>query len=179
MKALLIGAAAAVLAGCTCPAPFKLEPLGQRPVAFQADVQEAAPATVITTHKPPSAPPAPSGKSGSPAAKKATYTVATRKESSPPAQFGEKIDPLIEKAKAAIRAMMPDPPSAEFGEIRRIVKSLLGELVDTVCGHVTGKDASGKSTGEMAFLYIVHDDQGYLVDGNNPMAETGYRNLCE
>ena len=176
MKALLIGASAAVLAGCTCPAPLSLNGVGPRPVAFQADVQEAESAIVEKSHKPPSAP---SGKNTNPAARTAMHTPATKKEPSPPPQLDEKPDPLIEKAKAAIRTMMEDSASAEFGEIRRVVKILLGEPVDTVCGHVIGKNASGGNTGEMAFLYIVQDGEAYLVDGNNPMAETGYRNLCD
>jgi len=74
---------------------------------------------------------------------------------------------------------MADPASVEFGEIRRVAKNLLGEPVNAICGHVNGKAASGGNTGEMAFLYVVQEDEAYLVDGNNPMAETGYRNLCE
>jgi hypothetical protein len=176
MKALLIGASAAVLAGCTCAAPFNVNRLGPRPVAFQAEVQEAESATVANTPQPQ---PERSGKNTNPTARSATYTLATNRGPLPPTQLDEKGDPVIEKAKAAIRAMMEDPASAEFGEIRRIVKNLLGEPVNTICGHVTGKNASGGSTGEMAFLYIVPDDEAYLVDGNNPMADTGYRNLCE
>src|SRR5262249_4402369 len=109
----------------------------------------------------------------------ATYTPASKKEPSPPTGLDEKPDPLIDKAKATIKTMMENPASAEFGEIRGVVKILLGEPVDTICGHVMGKNASGGSTGQMAFLYIVQHDEAYLVDGHNPMAETAYRNLCE
>jgi hypothetical protein len=176
MKAFLMGASAAVLAGCTCPAPLNLNQIGPRPVAFQAEIQEAQSATVANAPQPQ---PARSGKNTNPTAKSVTYTLATNKGPLPPAQLEQKGDPVIEKAKAAIRAMMDEPASAEFGEIRRVVKNLLGEPVNTICGHVKGKNASGGDTGEMAFLYIVYDNEAYLVDGNNPMAETGYRNLCE
>jgi hypothetical protein len=175
MKALLIGATAAVLAGCTC-ASSNLNQIGLGPIAFQTEVQEAESATVANTHKPPSAP---SNKRSNPAAKGATYTLATNRGPLPPARLDENADPVVEKAKTAIRAMMEDPASAEFSEIRQVVKTLLGEPVNTVCGHVKGKNESGANTGEIAFLYTVDDDAAYLVDGTNPMAETGYRNLCE
>ena len=45
---------------------------------------------------------------------------------------------------------------------------MLDEPVDTICGYVKGKNASGGDTEEMPFLYIIRDDrdgEAYLVDG--------------
>jgi hypothetical protein len=36
---------------------------------------------------------------------------------------------------------------------------MLDEPVDTICGYVKGKNASGGDTEEMPFLYIIRDDR--------------------
>ena len=74
--------------------------------------------------------------------------------------------------------MMENPASAEFGKLKRAVKGLRGESLDTVCGYVKGKSASGLDTGEMAFLYIAQGNETYLVDGSSLTAETVHRVLC-
>jgi hypothetical protein len=176
VRALLLIGSAAILAGCTCAASLNQNQVGLGPIAFRADVEEIDSTTATKTQK---LPPVRSGKNTNSAAKRTAHAVAAKGEPPPPAQLEKKTDPLIEKAKAVIRKMMADPASVEFGEIRRVAKNLLGEPVNAVCGHVNGKAASGGSTGEMAFLYVIQEDEAYLVDGNNPMAETGYRNLCE
>jgi len=94
------------------------------------------------------------------------------------AQLNDKGNPVLEKAKAAIAVIMESPASAKFGEMKRAVKSLLGEPLDTICGYVKGRDPSGGDTGEMPFLYIIHHDEAYLVDGSSPVAETLHRVLC-
>src|SRR5215211_1845185 len=85
-----------------------------------------------------------------------------------------KLHPL----SSAIAVIMESPASAKFGEMKRAVKSLLGEPLDTICGYVKGRDPSGGDTGEMPFLYIIHHDEAYLVDGSSPVAETLHRVLC-
>ena len=57
---------------------------------------------------------------------------------------------LAEKtAKATIAAKLEDPASAEFGEMKRAIrKNTLGKSVDTICGRVKGKKASGEDTGD-------------------------------
>ena len=97
----------------------------------------------------------------------------------PSAHLKRNADTVTKKAKAAIVAIMEDPASAQFGKVKRAVKTRLGERLDTICGYVKGKDASGKDVGEMPFLYIVHQHEAYLVDGNSPAADTVYRAVCE
>jgi hypothetical protein len=113
-----------------------------------------------------------------PVAKTAKVAVAAKMQSSPPARPNEHADRTIDKAKAAVAAMMENPGSAEFGGIKRGVKNLRGERLDTVCGHVRGKSASGGDTGDMPFLYIVHHNEAHLVDGSSPVADTLYQVLC-
>jgi hypothetical protein len=98
-----------------------------------------------------------------------------------PAQLNDTAEPT-EKAKASIAAMMVNPASAEFYKLKRAVKNLLDESVDTVCGYVKGKNASGGDTGEMPFLYIIRDDrdgEAYLVDGKSYVAQTVHSVLCK
>ena len=75
--------------------------------------------------------------------------------------------------------MMVNPASAEFYNLKRAVK-MLDEPVDTICGYVKGKNASGGDTEEMPFLYIIRDDrdgEAYLVDGRSYVAQTVRRSL--
>jgi hypothetical protein len=113
-----------------------------------------------------------------PVARTAKVAVVAKTQPVPSAKPNEHADRAIEKAKAAVAAMMEDPGSAEFGGIKRGVKNLRGERLDTVCGHVRGKSASGGDTGDMPFLYIVHHNEAHLVDGSSPVAETLYQVLC-
>ena len=51
--------------------------------------------------------------------------------------------------------------------------------MDTICGHVKGKNASGGETGERPFLYLVKEDDAYVVDGKaGSAAAIAYRNIC-
>jgi hypothetical protein len=94
-----------------------------------------------------------------------------------PAETSEQV---IARAKTTIAAKLEDPRSAEFGEMKRAMrKDTLGESVDTICGYVKGKKASGESTGDRPFLYLVKDDEAYVVDGPAlSIAATAYRNIC-
>ena len=109
----------------------------------------------------------------------AKYTVAGRTARLPPAQL---TDTATEKAKASIAAMMVNPASAEFYNLKRAVTKMLDEPVDTICGYVKGKNASGGDTEEMPFLYIIRDDrdgEAYLVDGRSYVAQTVHGVLCK
>lgn len=54
----------------------------------------------------------------------------------------------------------------------------LGQFVDTICGHVKGKKASGEGSGDKPFLYLVKDNEAYVVDGPpTSAAATAYRNI--
>jgi hypothetical protein len=124
------------------------------------------------------------GKNPSPArigqsAKNAKSTIGAKIGTS--AQLGDETDPVTAKAMTAIAAKMEDPVSAEFVEMKRAIrKNTLGQPVDTICGYVTAKNVSGEHSGQQPFLYLVKDDEAYLVDGNaDTTATTAYRNICK
>jgi hypothetical protein len=89
-------------------------------------------------------------------------------------------DPVLKKARITVAAKLDDPASAEFEDMKRAMrKNTFGQPVDTICGHVKGKKTSGEDIGEKPFLYLVKEDEAYVVD-NNPesAAATAYRNIC-
>jgi hypothetical protein len=115
------------------------------------------------------------------AEKKAKPTTTEAKVEAPAAgRPAEKSDPVIIKAKTTIAAKLEEPASAEFGEMKRAVrKNTLGQSVDTICGRVKGKTASGEDTGDRPFLYLVTEDEAYVVDGPaKSAAASAYRNIC-
>jgi hypothetical protein len=89
-------------------------------------------------------------------------------------------DPVLNKAKTTVAAKIEDPTSAEFGEMKRAIrKNTFGRPVDTICGRVKGRNASGGETREMLFLYLVKEDDAYVVDGpTNSASAIAYRNIC-
>lgn len=95
-------------------------------------------------------------------------------------QPAEGFDPVLKKARTTVAQKLEDPASAEFDDMKREMrKNTFGQPVDTICGHVRGKKVSGEDTGERAFLYLVKDDEAYVVDGNaESAAATAYRNIC-
>jgi hypothetical protein len=92
----------------------------------------------------------------------------------------EPLDPVLERAKASIVAKMENPASVKFSDMDRAFrKNTFGRATDTICGHVRGKNASGEDTGERPFLYLVKEDDAYVVDGKpDSAAATAYRNIC-
>jgi hypothetical protein len=62
----------------------------------------------------------------------------------------------------------------------RCERNTPGQSVDTICGRVKAKKASGEDTGDRPFLYLVKDDEAYVVDGapGSAAAATAYRNIC-
>jgi hypothetical protein len=190
LRVLLISALAATLVGCACFAPQPattngcptmtgyacLDPtaaqIDSKPVTFKVEAQDLKAAIAPSTQNPPSAR---LGKTN-PVAKGARHAIAGKIRPLPSAELNDNAD--IEKAKATIAAMMENPASSQFGEMKRTVRDLLGESIDTICGYVRGKNAAGGDTGEMPFLYIIQHDEAYIVDGTSTMAETAYRNLC-
>jgi hypothetical protein len=116
-----------------------------------------------------------------PAEKKPTSTVVEAKVEAPASgRPAETSDPVIVKAKTTIAAKLEDPASAEFGEMKRAMrKNTLGKAVDTICGRVKRKKASGEDAGDWPFLYLVTEDEAYVVDGPaNLAAASAYRNIC-
>jgi hypothetical protein len=162
MKALLMAALAVALVGCTATRHT-----------------ETAGARKPTTSKV-------SAKTTKSIAPKEAKAVAKAKHirttGTSPAPLPKRSDPVTEKAKAAIAAMLENPASAEFYKLERAQKKLLHRPVDTICGHVRAKSASGRNTGGMPFLYIIgHDreDEAYLVTGTSHVAQTVHGALCK
>ena len=115
------------------------------------------------------------------AEKKAKSTTIEAKVEAPASgRPAETSDPVIIKAKTTIAAKLEDPASAEFGEMKRAMrKNTLGKSVDTICGRIKGKTTSGENTGDRPFLYLVTEDEAYVVDGPaNSAAASAYRNIC-
>ena len=96
-------------------------------------------------------------------------------------QSADTSEVVADKAKATIAAKMENPASAEFSDMKRAMrKNTLGRPIDTICGHVKGKNTSGGETGERPFLYIVKEDDAYVVKGKaDSAAAIAYRNICK
>jgi hypothetical protein len=96
-------------------------------------------------------------------------------------RIAEASDPVLNKAKISIAAKMENPASAEFSDMKRAVRmNMIGKPVDTICGHVRGKNAAGGDAGDRPFLYLVKDDDAYVVDGKpDSAAAIAYRNICK
>jgi hypothetical protein len=108
-----------------------------------------------------------------------TANVPTRTDAAASDRPAESSDPVLNKAKTSVAAKMEDPASAEFGDMKRAIrKNTLGKPMDTICGHVRGKDASGSDTGDRPFLYLVKEDDAYVVAGKDLAAAIAYRNIC-
>jgi hypothetical protein len=110
-----------------------------------------------------------------------TAHVPTRTKAAASYRSAESSDLVLDKAKIAVAAKMEDPASAEFGDMKRAMrKNTLGKRMDTICGHVRGKDASGSDTGDRPFLYIVKEDDAYVVGGKTDWAAAiAHRNICK
>ena len=178
MKALLIGALAASLAGCSClsrPVPTAAQAVST-PAALKMDGQNRKSIAGASKQNLRSAQ---FRRKTNAVARRAKTTTAGNTAPLTSAQVGYKADPVIEKAKAAIAALMENSASAQFQTMRRAVRNFSGESLDTICGHVKGKNASGRGTVAIPFLYIVDHDEAYLVDGRSPAAEIVHRSICE
>ena len=195
MRTLLIGLLAAPLVGCSIP----LSPLASTDSCSDANGYLASAGRAAEP------PPAPSKSSS--AATKPKSAIAAKAEERPTTAVREKPqpvekkpaspvieakvqapasgrpaetpDPIIVKAKATIAAKLEDSASAEFGEMKRAMrKNTLGKSVDTICGRVKGKKASGEG-GDWPYLYLVTEDEAYVVNGPaNSAAASAYRNIC-
>jgi hypothetical protein len=200
MRTLLIGVLAATLVGCSCPLP----PQASMDACMDASGSGCLNGMAVSR----SIEPAPASSKTNSATTKVKSTIATKTEKPSIAdvrgrpQLAEKkakstmieakveapasgrpaetSDPVIVKAKTTIAAKLEDPTSAEFGEMKRAIrKNTLGKPVDTICGRVKGKKASAENTGDWPFLYLVTEDEAYVVDGPaNSAAASAYRNIC-
>jgi hypothetical protein len=152
MRTLLIGALAASLVGCSC---F---------VSQQAGVEACTGGNGLACFD----------RTAKPTA------TAAKVEPSGPDQPSEAPDQVMAQAKITVAAKLEDPASAEFGEMKRSMRTnTLGQSVDTICGRVKGKKASGEATEDRPFLYLVKDNEAYVVEGPpTSAAATAYRNIC-
>jgi Protein of unknown function (DUF3551) len=101
-------------------------------------------------------------------------SVATKIETPQPSQLDD--ETVIKKAKITVAAKMEDPASVEFVDIKRAMNKNTFEII---CGHIKGKRKSGEATGERPFLYLVKEDEAYIVDrGPDSMAAIVYRAQC-
>jgi hypothetical protein len=200
MRTLFIGVLAATLVGCSCPLPPQasmeactdpngfgclnrmaagrpIEPTPQSSTTNSAETRVRSPIAAKTEE--PSI--AHVVRDRPPAEKKAKSSMIEAKVDAPASgRPAETSDPVIIKAKATIAAKLEDATSAEFGEMKRAIrKNTLGKSVDTICGRVKGKKASGEDTGDRPFLYLVTEDEAYVVDGPaKSAAASAYRNIC-
>ena len=206
MRTLIIGALATTLVGCSCYVPPQsgfeactggyacydgngaLSHLSQatEPEPSSVDKSPAAPkektALAARTAKPSSA----HADKTTRHAGRSTKSTATADANIWPAPASavapppDAIDPVVDKAKIAVAVKLENPSSATFSEMNRSMrKNTLGQSVDTICGHVKGKKASGEDIGDRPFLYLVKDDEAYVADGTpTSPASTAYRNIC-
>ncbi|XSC45519.1 hypothetical protein ACF1BQ_005290 [Bradyrhizobium sp. RDT10] len=200
MRTLLIGVLAATLVGCSCLLP----PQASMEACTDASGSGCLNGMAVSR----SIEPVPASSKSNSATTKVKSTIATKTDKPSIAhvpdrpQLAEKkaksamieakveapasgrpaetSDPVIIKARTTIAAKFEDPASAEFGEMKRAIrKNTLGQSVDTICGRVKGKKASGEDTGDRPFLYLVTEDEAYVVDGPaKSAAASAYRNIC-
>jgi hypothetical protein len=208
MRVLLIITLAAILTGCSCLAPQQaaldestlkadttgLACSGNMPVSPRMDSKPAASNIDLEPKKAKTTIAAKVGyrPSANPAKKKVKITIV-RKIEDPASAVKTKAtitakmedlasgDPVVKKAKITIAGKMEDPASAQFIKMNRAVrKNTLGEPIDTICGYVKGKDLSGGDTGERPFIYIIKDNDAYIVTGSGDVtAAAAYSNICK
>jgi hypothetical protein len=115
-----------------------------------------------------------------PVRNKTTTTIGGKTEGPATSQPSEISDPVLKKAKLTVAAKMENPASAEFVDMKRAMReNKFGQSFEVICGHVKGKKKSGEATGERPFLYLVKEDEAFIV-GSNPdsMAAIAYRAHC-
>jgi len=101
-------------------------------------------------------------------------SIATKVETPQRSQLDD--ETVIKKAKITVAAKMEDPASVEFVDLKRAMNKNTFEII---CGHIKGKTKSGEATGERPFLYLVKEDEAYIVDrGPESMAAIVYRAQC-
>jgi len=151
--------------------PMAQEPMAVKPYPATAGTKSA---TATKSRKPSSV------GSGGRTDHVRTAHAPTRTDVSATYPSAESSDPILDKARISVAAKMEDPASAEFGDMKRAIRmSTLGRPMDTICGHVRGKNASGTDTGERPFLYLVKEDDAYVVTGKaDSAAAIAYRNIC-
>src|SRR5215469_2187193 len=174
MRMLLVCVLSGSLIGCSCPCSyrtaavpaieFKPTPLKRdRTTKKVASKNVTKTADVATVAKP--KPPEPSKGSDAmipgssapspPPTESLKSVVGTTMNAMASGQTSVAPDPVFEMAKTAVANKMENPASVEFENMTRAIrKDSFGQSVDTICGYVRGKKASGTDTGKRAFLYL-------------------------
>ena len=152
----------------------KLTPLPARPPQTPAPAgasEEKAGSPKMTLQSAPS---------GQPSTATTTTTVGTKMGAPVSGQPSETSDSILNKAKAKIATKMESAAAVEFVDAKRAIrKNTLGQPIDTICGHVKGKKPSGEEIGTRQFLYLVKEDEAYVVNGSQEsVPATAYRNIC-
>jgi hypothetical protein len=122
------------------------------------------------------APPSSQSDNASDTSANAKSNVAVKTELPQSSQPDDRFDPVIKRAMPTIAAKMENSSSIELVEMKRSEKNASGKSIDTICGYVRGKSASGAETGDRPFLYLVQENQVYI--GGYDMATSPYHNLC-
>src|SRR6266403_720029 len=198
MRTLLVGTMAATLVGCSCLLPpqsvmdactdanglacfdrtVASQPIELKPASFKANSAATKAKLAAKMEKPSSDDER--DKAYLATTKTKSTMVAAKVEPAASGHSTEPSDTVITKAKTAIAAKLEVPASAEFGEMKRAFrKNTFGKSVDTICGRVKGKKTSGEDTGDRPFLYLITEDDAYVVDGPpGSAAASAYRNIC-
>ena len=153
-------------------------PPSTQPLATPDPVPKKEPTTIGgKTEGPASGQPA---ETSGPVPNKETTTIGGKAEGPATGQPSETSDPVLKKAKIMVAAKMEDPTYAEFVDMKWLMRNnSFGEPFEIICGHVKGKMKSGEATGERPFLYLVKEDEAFIVGGNpNSMAAIVYRAQC-
>lgn len=181
MRVLLAGALCVPLIGCACPPSPQTT---QKPCTSKSCLHRSA---AVAPREVRSAgfklnPATPAIRRSSPESAPPRRPVENPKAvvADAPAQSSDGSDPVLKKAKTAVASKLEDPASAQFVDMKRAMRTdAVGQSVDTICGHVQGKTASGEATGERAFLYLVKDDVAFVDYGTtDSVAADAYRNVC-
>jgi hypothetical protein len=109
--------------------------------------------------------------------KSANSTISSTPEALPPDRLTEISDTVLKNAKTTLAAKMENPASVEFREMKRAErKNAVGKPIDSICGYVRGRTASGEETGDKPFLYLVQEDEAYI--GGYSIATSPHHNIC-
>ena len=171
MRMLLIGALFATSSGCSCLLPPQAI---QKACTSKGCFYRTAAGSPIELKR------ASFNIDSGQSRKKAKTPVATKMDVPLSAQPSRVSNPVLSKATIAVAAKMDDPASIEFEDMKRAVrKDTFGQPIDTICGHVRGKKASGEETRERPFLYVVGENKAFIDDGNpDSLGAIAYRAIC-
>jgi hypothetical protein len=154
------------------------KPAAARPPNEAGPVEEKENSRTIMESEVP--PPAQFSATPDPAPRSATTTIGGKTEGPATGQPSETPDPVLKKAKITVAAKMENPASAEFIDMKRAMReNTFGQPFEVICGHVKGKNKSGEAIGERPFLYLVKEDEAFIVGSNqDSMAAIAYRAHC-